>query len=117
MMLKHDVISLNRVRDTIRFREGSETLTLKVDGDALKMTVGIGQAVKMLQGINEETPEEERKKVAQFFAEVLFGKEQAAKLSEFYLNDEACLINVCSKAFADKISKDIDKVQKKAARK
>lgn len=107
-------ISLNHVHDTIRIREGVETITLKVDADAMRMVAGLNKAREILQGINEETTEEQQRNAALYFAEVIFGKEQAEQLMKFYRDDAGCVINVCGKYFAERLSGLIAKVQKKA---
>ena len=107
-------ISLNRVHDKIRIREGDETLVLKVDADPLRMVAGIMQAQKILQAIDDNSTEEQRHNAAQYFAEVIFGPKQAQELREFYHDDTACIINVCGKYFSERLSKLIDKAQRKA---
>ena len=107
-------ITLNRVHDSIRIREGDESLTLRVESDPLRMVAGIMQAQKMLQAIDENSTEEQKQNAARYFAEVIFGKAQADKLLAFYLFDAACVINVCGRYFAERLSKKIDKAQRRA---
>ncbi len=107
-------ITLNRVHDRITVREGTEELTLAVDGDAMRMVAGLEQAKKMLIGL-AEAPDEERAKAAQYFAGVIFGEEQAARLVEFYRGDALCVINLCGRYFKDRLGDLITKAQKKGA--
>ena len=53
----------------------------------------------MLQNITEETPEDERKRTALFFAETLFGAAQAEKLMAFYQADALAVISICGNYF------------------
>lgn len=107
-------MSLNRVHDTVKINEGDENIILRVDGDPVRMVAGILQAQKLLQAIDENSTDEQRHDAALFFAGVMFGQDQAAKLFEFYHNDEGCVLNVCGKYFKDRLSKLLDKAQKKA---
>lgn len=106
-------LSLNRVHDTVRIREGNDFLRLVVDGDPMRMVAGLNQAQKMLVLINSETSEEEKRTTAEYFATVIFGKEQAAQLMTFYRDDALCVVNVCGQYFRDRLSKLITKAQKK----
>ena len=107
-------LSLHRVHDTVRIREGNESLRLVVDGDPMRMVAGLNQAQKMLVLINDETPEEEKHTTAEYFATVIFGKEQAAQLMTFYRDDALCVVNVCGQYFKDRLNKLITKAQKKS---
>ena len=107
-------ISLNRIHDKVKIKEGDESLVLKVDADPLRMVAGCMQAQKVLQAIDDNSSEEQRRNAAMYFAEVIFGPKQAEELRDFYHNDTACLINVCGKYFSERLSKLIDKAQRKA---
>ena len=50
---------------------------------------------------------------AEFFAAVIFGKEQAEMLMAFYNDDAACVINVCGQYFRERLANKINKMQKK----
>jgi hypothetical protein len=115
MFGKHE-ITLNRVRGKVTFREGAEKLTLRVDGDAMRLVVGLEQTQRMLKVITTETPKEEIQQAARFFASVIFGDEQTEKLMEFYLNDGSCVINVCGKYMTEVLFKKITAAQKKTAK-
>ena len=106
-------ISLHRVHDKVRITEGGESLDLHVDADPMRMVAGLSQAQKMLQGITNETPEEESLNAARYFAQVIFGKDQAEQLVGFYHNDAGCVINVCGRYFEKRLSKLITAAQKK----
>lgn len=106
-------MTLNRVHDTVRIREGREMILLYVDVDSMKLVAGISQVQKELQSITEETPEEETKRIAKEFARVIFGVDGAEKLSDFYREDPGCIIGICSKYFSNRLNKLIEKAQKK----
>lgn len=106
-------ITLNRVHDKITVREGEERLELTVDEDPGRIISGLNKAQKMLQNITEETPEDERKRAALFFAETLFGSTQAEKLMAFYQADALAVISICGNYFRERLSKLIVKAQKK----
>ena len=107
-------LSLNRVHDTVIIREGRESLRLVVDGDPMRMVAGLNQAQKMLVLINDETSDEDKRKTAEYFATVIFGKEQAAQLLTFYRDDALCVVNVCGTYFRDRLNKLITKAQKRS---
>lgn len=109
-------ISMNRVHDTVRIREGAETLTLKVDADAMRMVAGMNQARKALSELNAESEPTDFNNAALFFAAVIFGDDQAHQLMDFYRGDGACVINVCGSYFQSRLSKLIDKAQRRTAR-
>lgn len=106
-------MTLNRVHDTVTIKEGSERLTLTVNGDSMRMVAGLNRAQAKLQAINENSPEDEVKKTAEYFATVIFGTEQAAELMKFYAEDAACVINVCGQYFRERLADKITKIQKK----
>ena len=107
-------LSLNRVHDKVRINEGDEHLLLKVDADPVRMVAGILQAQKILQAIDDNSTEEQRHDAAEFFCGCIFGKEQTAQIFDFYHDDTGCVINVCGRYFAERLSKLIDKAQRKA---
>ena len=110
MFFRQSDITLNRVHDTICVREGDERLTLKVDGDAMRMTAGLNAAAERIKGSNTD---EEMREATLFFAGVIFGDEQAQKLMAFYLDDSTCVINICARYFSRRLAKKIEKAQKK----
>ena len=87
-------LTLNRVHDTITIREGGETLPLTVNGDAMRIVAGLSKAQKKLQELKDDSTDAEVKESAEYFASVIFGKEQAAKLMAFYADDPGCVISV-----------------------
>lgn len=112
-MFGNKPLSLNRVFDTVVIREGTERLTLHVNADPARLVVGLTQAQKQLATIKQDTPEEEKEEISKFFASVIFGDEQTQELFDFYYGDAACVIALCGKYFADRLSKLITKAQKK----
>ena len=107
-------LTMNRVHERVTIKEGNEKLNLTVDGDPMRMVAGLSQAQKKLKAINGESTEQDTKNAAQYFAQVLFGQEQAQKLMDFYLGDAGCVINVCGQVFQS-ISKQITRLQKRKA--
>lgn len=112
-MFKRNEITLNRVYDTVSVREGGNKLTLHVNADANRLVVGLSQAQKRLQTITEETTDEERKNIALYFSNVIFGEEQTQALFDYYYGDASCVISVCGKYFANRLGKLITKAQKR----
>lgn len=106
-------MSLNRVHDTVKVNEGNESIVLKVNGDPMRMVAGLSQAQKMLKELNKESTDEERMGAAMFFAGVIFGKEQAEALKEFYHDDAECIVLVCGRYFSGRLNKLITAAQKK----
>ena len=106
-------MTLNRVHDTVTFREGDETLVLTVNGDAMRMVAGLNTAQKKMVALNDESTDEEVREAAEFFATVIFGQEQARKLMAFYAEDPACVINICGQYFKNRLAAKIAAVQKK----
>ena len=106
-------MTLNRVHDTITVREADEKITLTVNGDAMRMVAGLNKAQAKMKGITDETSDEEVKEVAEYFAAVIFGKEQAAKLMAFYADDPGCVITVCGRYFSERLADKITEAQKR----
>lgn len=107
-------LSLNRVRDTVRVREGAEAVTLEVDADPMKIVNSLNAARAQLTAVTNDSPAEEQEAAARTFASAIFGAEQAEKLMALYRNDAVCVINVCGRYFGDRLSKLIAEAQKKA---
>lgn len=106
-------MTLNRVHDRLLVREGDEKLMLTVNGDAMRMVAGLTRAQQRMKDMTEETPDEEVRNVAEYFAAVIFGKEQAAQLMTFYADDPACVISVCGRYFKERLAGKITDIQKK----
>lgn len=106
-------MTLNRVHDTVLIHEGEESLKLTVNGDSMRMVAGLNKAQQKMQGIKDDSQDEEVKEVAEYFAAVIFGKEQAEKLMHFYADDPSCVIAVCGQYFKDRLAHKIAKIQKK----
>ena len=106
-------VTLNRVHDNITIRESGETLKLSVNGDAFRMVAGLTKAQAKMKDLTEDSPEEEVKDVAEYFAAVIFGKEGAEELMKFYADDPGCVISVCGRYFKERLAGKIAEVQKK----
>lgn len=105
---------LGRVRTRVKVKEGEDSLLLYVDRDPMRLTAGLTQARERMKAITENSTDEEKKEAALLFAGVIFGKEQAQKLLEFYHGDADCVFSVCGRYFRDRLRKLIIKAQKKA---
>ena len=110
---KNYEMTLNRVHDTVLIKEGDETLKLSVNGDSMRMVAGLNKAQKMMLELKDDAKDEDVMKVAEYFASVIFGKEQADKLIDFYANDPGCVITACGQYFKDRLAGKIAQVQKK----
>ena len=106
-------VSLNRVHDIVRIREGGDSLRLIVDADPMRMVAGLNEAQKILKALNADSTAEDKRAAAEYFAEVIFGKEQAESLLDFYRGDAVCVINVCGTYFRDRLGDLITRAQKK----
>ena len=106
-------MTLNRVHDTITIREGEEALKLTVNGDAMRMVAGLNKAQTKLTELTDDSTDESVKEAAEYFASVIFGKEQAASLLAFYADDPGCVISVCGQYFRERLAHKIGDVQKK----
>ena len=111
--MKAYTMSLNRVHDPLRIKEGNESIILYVNADPRRIVAGLNGVQARLQSIKEDTPEEERLEDAMNFAGVIFGEDQAKKLAEFYHDDYGCIISVCSRYFNNRLASLITKAQKK----
>ena len=111
-MFRH-TITLNRVHDTITVKEGSDKLTLIVNGDAMRMVAGLNKAQQKMSELPDDATDELVKETANYFAAVIFGKDQADKLMDFYNNDPGCVISLCGQYFKNRLAKKITNVQKK----
>ena len=109
-------ISLGHVHDTIRVREGDETLTLTVEADPDRIIAGLRLAQDKLMALNKDSSEEEYGAASAAFAEAIFGPKQAAELLDFYHGDATCVINVSSRYFNDRLKTLITKEQKRRRR-
>jgi hypothetical protein len=106
-------MTLNRVHDTITVREADEKITLTVNGDAVRMVAGLNKAQAKMKSITDETPDDVVKETAEYFAAVIFGKEQAAKLMAFYAEDPGCVITICGRYFSERLAGKITEAQKR----
>lgn len=106
-------MTLNRVYDNVVIREAGEKLLLTVNGDAMRMVAGLARAQEKMKALKETSPDSEVKEVAEYFAAVIFGKEQAAQLMAFYADDPGCVITVCGRYFKERLAGKINKAQRK----
>lgn len=106
-------MTLNRVHDTVRIKEDGETLVLTVNGDSLRMVAGLNKAQEKMKALTEESTDDEVREAAEYFAAVLFGREQAEKLMAFYADDAGCVISACGKYFRERLADKIARQQKK----
>ena len=106
-------MTLNRVHDTVTVREGDEKITLTVNGDAMRMVAGLTKAQTKMKELTDDSPDDVVKDVAEYFAAVIFGKEQAAKLMAFYADDPGCVITVCGQYFKERLADKITEAQKR----
>lgn len=106
-------VTLNRVHDTVTIREADDKITLSVNGDAMRMVAGLNKAQQQMQELTNDTPDERVQEVAKYFASVIFGAEQAAKLMQFYAEDPGCVISVCGQYFKERLAGKISDVQKR----
>ena len=106
-------ISLNRVRDRVKFREGAESIELRVDADPYRMVTGLNDAMDKMKAVDKDTDAETVKEAAMYFAGVIFGDEQAQRLLDFYAGQPDCVVGVCGQYLALRLTKLIEKAQKK----
>ena len=106
-------LTLNRVHDMVRINEGGEILELTVNGDSFRMVAGLNKAQAKMKDLSEDSTEEQIKDAAEYFAAVIFGKEQAKELMRFYADDPGCVITVCGNYFRERLAGKIAAVQKK----
>ena len=114
-LFRRNEISLNRIHHTVTINENGEKMKLTISADPMRLVAGLSKAQKKLTDtVNSEDPTDESiKDAAEYFAAVLFGKEQTDKLFEFYAGDSACVINICGQVFKDQLAAKITKAQKK----
>lgn len=106
-------LTLNRVHDVVTIKEGDEKITLTVNGDSMRMVAGLTKAQQKMKDITPETPDEQVRETAEYFAAVIFGKEQAEKLMAFYADDPGSVITVCGQYFKQRLAAKITKAQKR----
>lgn len=101
------------VMDKVTFRNLDQTINLTVRSDGSTIVVNLKRANDRLNKLTDDTPEDERIEAARFFAETIFGKEQADRLVEFYNGDALAVISACGLYFRERLAKKITKAQKK----
>lgn len=105
-------LSPYNVTDKVTFRNVDKTLVLYVRSSATALFVGLKQAQEKLRELTDESDECQRVNAARFFAEKVFGAEQADKLIDFY-NDPLAVISVIGIYFEERLAKKITQAQKK----
>ena len=116
MFKKGYTMTLNRVHDTLKIKEGTESLVLYVDSDPRRLVAGLNSVQAKLKTIDNDTDEEKKLEYAKMFANVLFGEKQTEQLAEFYHQDAGCMISVCGQYFSKRLAKLITAAQKKMAK-
>ena len=109
-------MTLNRVHDTVTVTEGGEKITLTVNGDAMRMVAGLNRAQQKMTALKDDSDDAQVLDAAEYFAAVIFGKDQAAQLMAFYADDPGCVISVCGQYFKERLAGKIAAVQKKVKR-
>lgn len=114
-LFRGNEVTLNRVHHTVTVVENGERLKLVINADPMRLTAGLNKVQeKLTETIQKEDPTpEEMMEAAEYYAAVLFGKDQTEKLKEFYAGDAACIINICGQIFKDQLADKIIRVQKK----
>lgn len=106
-------MTLNRVHDTVTIREGDDKITLTVNADAMRIVAGLTKAQAKMKELTDDSPDAVVKECAEFFAAVIFGKEQTAQLMAFYADDPGCVITVCGQYFQKRLAGKISAMQKR----
>ena len=105
------VLTTNRVRDKIKVRENGAMLALTVNEEAGRLVYGLNKAQAKLSEASKDPAKAQE--TAEYFAGVIFGQEQAAKLMAFYDNDPYCVIEVCGTYFRERLGAMITRTQKR----
>ena len=111
MLLRKNRFSLGNVRDRIIFAEGKEQLSLTVDESPKKLMTGMIAVREKLNAITDET--QDATDAVLSMAIVIFGKEQAEKIFEFYNRNPVNVLRICEKYFTERLVDKIAKAQKK----
>lgn len=100
------------VSDKVTFRNVDKTITLYVRSSAASLVVGLKQAQDKLKELTDESDECQRINAARFFAQSIFGEEQANRLVDFYCEPLAVVAAV-GMYFDKRLKHKITKAQKK----
>ena len=73
----------------------------------------LGQVQQQMQTLNNDSTPEQNQAAAAYFAQAIFGPDQAERIMAFYHDDAGCVINICGQYFSSRLSKKITKAQKK----
>ena len=111
MLFKREINPYS-VSDKVTFRNVDKTLTLYVRSSAPQLVVGLKQAYERLGELSDKSDECQRVNAARFFAQTVFGEEQANQLVDFY-GDPLAVVAVVGMYFDKRLNKKITKAQKK----
>ena len=109
-MFNHE-INPYPVTDKVTFRNVDKTITLTVRSDGTALVTGLKHVYDRLSSVKEDTTDEEKKEVARFFADTIFGSEQGKRLTAFYGGDAISVITACGMYFRGRLGKKITKAQ------
>lgn len=101
-----------QVSDKAVFRNVDKTLVLYVRSDAAPLMVGLKKAQEKLSNVTAGSTAEEQAEAARYFAQAIFGEEQAGQLADFY-KDPITLISACGMYFDRQLKYKIVAAQKK----
>lgn len=101
------------VSDKAVFVNVDKRLVLYVRSDAAPLMVNLRKAQDKLSSVKPGSTDEERVEAARFFAEAIFGKDQAEKLMQFYEGEPVAVISACGQYFSRQLGKKITEAQKK----
>lgn len=100
------------VSDIATFRNVDKTISVYVRSDATSLVVNLKRAQDKLQGLNDQSSDEERMEAARTFARAMFGEKEGDRLCEFY-NEPLAIVAVCGMYFDKRLKNKITKAQKK----
>ena len=100
------------VSDKVTFRNVDKTITLYVRSNATTLVVNLKHAQDKLKELNDESDECQRMNASRYFAQAVFGEEQANKLVDFY-GDPLSIVAVVGMYFDKRLKYKITKAQKK----
>ena len=100
------------VSDKVTFRNVDKTITLYVRSGAAAIVVNLKHAQDKLKELNDESDECQRVNAARYFAQAIFGEEQANKLVDFY-GEPLAVVAAVGMYFDKRLKYKITKAQKK----
>lgn len=105
-----------QVRDEICFKDGDETITMKVDKSASELVRDLNHAQEALKGVSQTSDPETIDNAAMALARAIFGEYQAQTLYKFCGEDAGTVIDLCGRYFKDILAGKIRKAQIKSAK-